>query len=179
MAVTATATLADDDLNRVATTASEEFTDLYYNALNSARNTIASFYVPTSTISPGRDLPLITYNGTQLSSADAFQATFEQMPFTFFEIQSLNVHVTNPHITNVETQNNGKPRTKDLEQNISLLIQASGYVRLQERKEGPMRGFSDTMVLVPNKEDVGGKGKAKSGEGRSWLIQTQNFRFVV
>ncbi|PSK55196.1 hypothetical protein B9Z65_2585 [Elsinoe australis] len=177
--MTTNATLTEDDLTRVSTTAAEEFTDVYYNALNSARNTIASFYVPHSTISPGRDLPLITYNGQQLSDSPAFQATFEQMPFTFFEVQSMNVHVTNPHVANIEAQSNGKPRTRDLEQNISLLVQVSGYVRLIERKEGPIMGFADTLVLVPNKEEVGAKGKAKSGEGRSWLIQTQNFRFVV
>lgn len=51
--------------------------------------------------------------------------------------------------------------------------QVSGYVRLFERKDGPMRGFADHLVLVANK-DLG-----KSGEGRQWVIQTQNFRFVV
>ncbi|KAF2222141.1 hypothetical protein BDZ85DRAFT_283251 [Elsinoe ampelina] len=170
--------LPDDELTRVSTTVAEEFTDAYYNALNTARNTISSFYVPPSNISPGRDLPLITSNGTQLSDPTAFQNTFEQMPYTHFEIQSLNAHVTNPSITNVAAFN-GKPSKRDLEQNMSLLVQVGGYVRLVERKEGPMRGFSDTLVLVPNKEEVGGRGKAKSGEGRSWLIQTQNFRFTV
>jgi NTF2-related export protein 1/2 len=42
-----------------------------------------------------------------------------------------------------------------------------------------MRGFADSMVLVPNKEEVGGKGTGKTEHGRKWVIQTQNFRFVV
>lgn len=59
---------------------------------------------------------------------------------------------------------------RELERNMSLTVQVSGYVRLFERKEGPMRGFSETFVLVPGK---GGAG------GREWVIQTQNFRFVT
>ena len=51
--------------------------------------------------------------------------------------------------------------------------QVSGYARLFERKDGPMRGFADSLTLVPNK-DI-----SKAGEGRQWVIQTQNFRFVV
>ncbi|KAF2156909.1 NTF2-like protein [Myriangium duriaei CBS 260.36] len=178
--MTSATPLADDDITRASTTAAEEFTDAYYNALDSARKTISSFYIPPTNISPGRSLPLITYNGQQLSDPAALQAVFEdQMPFTFFEVQSLNVHVTNPMLTELNPTARGRLRTKELEQNMSLLVQVSGYVRLQERKEGPMRGFSDSFVLVPNKEQAGGKGKAKSGEGRNWLIQTQNFRFVV
>ncbi|GAM83455.1 hypothetical protein ANO11243_014430 [Dothideomycetidae sp. 11243] len=184
-------TLTEDEITRASTTGrwqsletcdtAEDFADAYYNALNSARKTIASFYIPPSSIAPGRSLPLITYNGQQLSDPAALQTAFDdQMPFTFFEVQSLNVHVTNPAIADIgPAPAKGKSRTKELEQNMSLLVQVSGYVRLVERKEGPMRGFSDSIVLVPNKEQVGGKGKAKSGEGRSWLIQTQNFRFVV
>lgn len=51
--------------------------------------------------------------------------------------------------------------------------QVSGYVRLIERKDGPMRGFADHLTLIPNKDT------SKAGEGRQWVIQTQNFRFVV
>ena len=156
--------------------AAEDFTEAYYNALNSARTTIASFYIPPSAVSGGRPLPLITFNGEQLADPTALQTTFDtQMPYTFFDVQSLNVHVMNPTLTEIgSTANKAQARS-----NMSLLVQVSGYVRLVERKEGPMRGFSDSMVLVPNKEEAGGKGKAKSGEGRNWLIQTQNFRFVV
>jgi len=160
--------------------AAESFTDSYYNALNNARQQIASFYAPTTTLPSGRTLPVITYNGQQLSDPALFQKTFEkQMPFTFFDVQSLNAHVMNPSMMPLEAADKGRGRTRELEQNMSLLVQVSGSVRLVERKEGPLRGFSDTLVLVPNKEEVGGKGKAKSGEGRSWLIQSQNFRFVV
>lgn len=98
------------------------------------------------------------------------------MPFTYFEVQSFNATVLNPSLTPLDVS---KARPKEVENNMSVLVQVSGYVRLIERKEGPMRGFSDVLVLVPNKEEIGGKGKDKTGEGRSWIIQSQNFRFVV
>ena len=165
-------------LNQIA--AAESFVDAFYNALNSARQSIASFYVPQTALPTGRTLPVITYNGTQLSDPQAFQSTFEnQMPYAFYEAQSVNVHVANPAIAPLDASATGRGRVKQMEQNMSLLVQVSGYVRLHERKDGPMRGFSDTLMLVPNKEETGGKGKAKSGEGRNWLIQSQNFRFVV
>lgn len=98
------------------------------------------------------------------------------MPFTHFDVQALNAHVLNPSLAPLDTNATSK---KEQEQNMSILVQVSGSVRLVERKEGPLRGFSDTLVLVPNKGDLGAKGKAKSGEGRSWVIQSQSFRFVV
>lgn len=151
--------------------------DSYYTALHSARNTLASYYMPNTPLPSGKTLPVITYNGTQLSDPTEFQTIFaNQMPFTYFEVQSFNATVLNPSLTPLDVS---KARPKEVENNMSVLVQVSGYVRLIERKEGPMRGFSDVLVLVPNKEEIGGKGKDKTGEGRSWIIQSQNFRFVV
>jgi len=133
--------------------------------------------MPEQTLPSGKYLPLITYNGAQMTSPTDFQSLYtNQMPFAYFEVQSLNATVLNPTLTPIDTE---KARPKEVENNMSVLVQVGGYVRLMERKEGPMRGFCDTLVLVPNKEEVGGKGKDKTGEGRSWVIQTQNFRFVV
>lgn len=170
------ATLTETDYTRVSTEAGEHFIDAYYSALNGSRTNITSFYIPTSPgPTAGRGLPHISYNGELLTDASAFQERFEkQMPWTHFEAQSVNVHVVNPYITPAE----GKSK-REAERNMSLVVQVSGYVRLQERKEGPMRGFSDSFVLVPNKEEVGGRGTGKQDHGRRWLIQSQNFRFVV
>ncbi|KAJ9630826.1 hypothetical protein H2203_001351 [Taxawa tesnikishii (nom. ined.)] len=171
------ADLGEDVLTRVSTSAAENLTDAYYNALNSARQTIASFYVPQTALPNGKSLPSIVYNGEVSSDPVAFQEKYQnQMPYTFFDVQALNAHVINPSIASVDPATKNK---KDLENNMSILVQVSGSVRLVERKEGPLRGFSDTLVLVPNKEEIGAKGKGKVGEGRSWLIQSQNFRFVV
>lgn len=170
------ATLTETDYTRVSTEAGEHFVDAYYSALNGNRTQITSFYLPPSPgPATGRGLPHISYNGELFTDAATFQERFEkQMPWTHFEAQSVNVHVMNPSLTPQE----GKSK-RDAERNMSLVVQVSGYVRLQERKEGPMRGFSDSFVLVPNKEEVGGRGTGKQDHGRRWLIQSQNFRFVV
>lgn len=170
------ATLTETDYARLSTEAGEHFADQYYTTLNGSRHQIKSFYVPTNTPANGRGVPHISFNGEFLQDAGAFQERFEkQMPWTHFEPQSVNVHVLNPSLAPLD----GKPSKRELERNVSLTVQVSGYVRLAERKEGPMRGFSDSFVLVPNKEDVGGRGTGKQDQGRRWLIQSQNFRFVV
>ena len=157
-------------------TAAETFTDAYYIALTSARGSLPDYYVPKTVLPSGKLLPQISYNGTVVSDPDDFSNTYTtQMPYTFFEIQSVNAHVLNPALAPLDKT--AKPKEQEL--NMSILVQVSGYVRLIERKEGPMRAFSDTLVLVPNKEEAGAKGKGKTGEGKSWLIQNQNFRFVV
>jgi NTF2-related export protein 1/2 len=169
------ATLTETDYTRVSNDAAEHFTDAFYTALNGSRNQLASFYVPAIIQPSGRGLPHISYNGEVTNDAAAFADKFaKEMPWTHYEPQSLDVHVLNRALLPVE----GKSK-KELERNMSLTVQVSGYVRLYERKDGPMKGFSDSFVLVPNKEEVGGKGTAKSGHGRQWVIQTQNFRFVT
>jgi NTF2-related export protein 1/2 len=163
------ATLTETDYTRVATETGESFIDQYYTALNGSRKQISSFYLPTSTLPSGRGLPHISFNGELIQDAAAFQETFEkQMPWTHFEPQSVNAHVLNPNLN----PGDGKSK-RDAERNMSLVVQVSGYVRLVERKEGPMRGFSDSFVLVPN-PDTG-----KQDVGQKWLVQSQNFRFVV
>lgn len=163
------ATLTETDYTRVATETAETFIDNYYTALNASRTQIKNFYVPTSTIAPGRSLPHISYNGELVQDGAAFQETFEkQMPYTHFEPQSVNAHVLNPVLVPGESKS-----MKEAERNVSITVQVSGYVRLVERKEGPMRGFSDSFVLVPSTET------GKQGTGQQWLIQSQNFRFVV
>lgn len=169
------ATLTETDYTRVSTDAGEHFVDGFYTALNASRNQIKSFYVPTTTAAGGRGLPHISFNGELLQGASAFQERFEkQMPWTHFEPQSVNVHVMNPNMDSSD-----RKMKKDAEANMSLTVQVSGYVRLIERKEGPMRGFSDSFVLVPNKEEAGGRGTGKQDHGRKWLIQSHNCRFVV
>lgn len=168
--------LSETDRTRIASEVAETFVDAYYTALNSARTTIKDFYIPfLAGATPSRNLPIINYNGDLLNDAAAFQTKFEEMPYTFYEAQSLNAHVLNPCL---DADAAGKTK-KDAERNCSLAVQVSGSVRLLERQDGPKRAFSEEFVLVPNKESVGGKGTGKTGEGRQWLIQTHNFRFVV
>ena len=167
----ATTTLTDLELMQLATESGEAFVEGYYTALNGSRHQVASFYVPKST--GARPMPHISYNGNLYNDASAFQERFQEMPYTHFEAQSVNAHVLN------RDMGLSLHSKQDAHQNVSLTVQVSGYVRLEERKEGPMRGFSDSFVLVPNKVEVGGKGTSKQGEGKKRVIQRQNFRFVV
>lgn len=170
------ATLSDTDFTRVSTQEAEHFADAYYTALNASRSQIASFYVPAQTAP--RPVPHITYNGELLTDANVLRERFvNQMPWTHFDPQSVNVHVLNPSLKPLD--GGGKPMKKELERNMSLTVQVSGSVRLVERKDGPMRGFSDSFVLVPNEREVGGRGTGRQDEGRRWLIQSQHMRFVV
>lgn len=114
-------------------------------------------------------VPGLQWNGNTIEDAAAFQKMFEtEMPFTHFEVQSLDCHVLNPNIPTTSKE----PR--DIEKSFSMLVVVSGFVRLEEPKNGPMRGFTDTLILTPNKD----KG-SKKGPRRDWMIQNQNFRYVV
>lgn len=163
--------LSQTDLTKVATETAESFIDTYYTALKTAggRNTIASFYCPPfAGTTPSRNLPIINYNGDLTNDPQLFQKKYSEMPYTHFEVQSLNSQIINPSL-DPEVAKEGRKR--DLERNVSIGVQVSGYVRLNERKEGELRGFSEEFVLVPGKEPA--------GKGRPWVIQMQNFRFVV
>ncbi|QIX00098.1 hypothetical protein AMS68_005615 [Peltaster fructicola] len=154
--------LDDTDFIRVSTHAAESLVDAYYTALNSARAQLESFYVPVTQLPTGRSLPYISYNGQVFSDPAAFKKSFEEMPWTHYEAQSFDVHVMNPSMNAIESKSK-----KDHERNMSLVVQVSGYVRLHERKEGPLKGFSDSFVLVPNKEEAGGRQTGSSCEGMS------------
>jgi NTF2-related export protein 1/2 len=167
--------LSSTDKVKISTEAAEAFVDSYYTALNSARHTIASYYVPPNNVS-GRLMPYISYNGELIQDGKQLQDRYEDksLPYMHFECQSLDAHVLNPCLDGVPAATR-----RDAERNMSLIVQVSGSVRLMERKDGPLRGISESFVLVPNKEEVGAKGTGKGDYGRKWLIQTQNFRIVV
>ncbi|KAK5711219.1 hypothetical protein LTR17_018511 [Elasticomyces elasticus] len=166
------AALTDTDYTKLATETGERFIDSYYSALDGVRGSIKSFYVPTIVQENGRGLPNITYNGEVIGDAASFQERWEkQMPRTHFEAQSVNVHVLNPTLKPTEGM-----KKKDVEPNMSLIVQVSGSIRIGQPKEGPLRGFSDSFVLVPNSELSGGAGTGKQDHGRQWLIQSQTFR---
>lgn len=170
--------LPDTEKTAISTDAAETFIDSYYTALNGARRTLTQFYVATSPGENGRSMPHISYNGELILDSADFQDKFDkQMPWTHFEPQSVNVMVMNPAMTALPE--NKKDDRKAAERNMSLLVQVSGYLRLEERKDGPMRGFSDSIVLVPATEEAAGKTTGKLDHGRKWLIRSQNFRFVV
>ncbi|KAI9818086.1 MAG: hypothetical protein M1827_000711 [Pycnora praestabilis] len=122
----------------------------------------------------GKALPTIVYNGNVILDAVSFQNTFEkQMPATHFEVQAYDCHVINPNYTAVGSERSSGVSGK----NMTILVIVSGYIRLGESRDGAMRGFSETFVLVPNPDPANAKGPKHLR--KDWLIQSQNFRLVI
>ncbi len=101
------------------------------------------------------------------------QALFqEQMPEARYEVQDYDCHVLNPHYV-AEGQPGHSPASG---RNMTILITVSGYVKYGDVRAATMRGFSESIVLIPNPLATGNtKGKPL----KEWLIQSQNFRLVV
>ncbi|KAJ9645295.1 hypothetical protein H2199_003301 [Coniosporium tulheliwenetii] len=158
-----------DILTKVSAEVAETFVDAYYTALQGSRNTISSYYTPRKTLSDGKVVPVIVWNGNHIPDAAAMQKMFEEtMPYTYYDVQSLDCDFVNTGLAvQAATEANADVVSKkELDQHSPVVVM-----------RGPDEGFSETFVLVPNEEKVTGKGKGK--EGRAWLIQNQNFRYVV
>ncbi|KAF2842645.1 NTF2-like protein [Patellaria atrata CBS 101060] len=158
-------------LIKTATETAESFVDAYYTALQASRPTISSYYVPRETLPDGKIVPIIVWNGNSIETAAAFQEMFEkEMPFMHYEVQALDCHVMNPGDSAVDDT------SKAAEKKISIIVAINGFVRLAEAREGPTKGFSESIVLAPNPEKALKGPKAAT---RAWLIQSQVFRYVV
>ncbi|KZF24746.1 NTF2-like protein [Xylona heveae TC161] len=163
-----------DVATRVSTDAAERFVESYYPALQNARSTLASYYVAPSAMPDGKPIPAIVFNGNIIQTAADFQAMFEnQMPPVFYDVQCYDCQVLNPSLVTAGAQTAPPESGK----NMTILLMVSGYIRFGELRDGPIRGFSETIVLAPNPEAAAIKGRGKSVKG--WLIQSQNFRMVV
>lgn len=154
--------------------AARVFTETYYAALNSTteRPTLATFYIQPTALSPlTADISL---NGNLVPSPTDFQKIFAtQMPPSHYEVQSYDCHVVNPDYNVGAPESDLAPDKTG--RKMSILVIVSGYVKYFDGPEKPpMRGFTETFVLVPNFEAQKGDRNAKR-----WLIQSQNFRMVL
>jgi len=162
-----------DDLVKVSTDAATDFVEAYYTALSDSRSTLENYYAVKGTLPDGVDtFPDILWNGNKFEDAKAFKTTFlEDMPkMVHFDVHTVDCQVLNPNYDHTSTVK--------AEKNISILVMVNGLVRLEDRKTGPLKEFSETFVLIPNIEKFS-TGKGAMAEKRNWLIQTQNFRYVV
>lgn len=152
--------------------ASQRFVESYYRALNANRSQISSFYLQPTAASPlGADISL---NGNVIPDPNAIQTFFEtQMPKAHYEAQSYDAQVLNTNYNVGVADEALGPDNKG--NKMSLLLLVSGYVKYGDTKEAVMRGFTESLVLVPNPESVKSKGRG----GKSHLIQSQNFRLVL
>lgn len=132
------------------------------------------YYAPPLTSADGTNVPDITWNGNSIQGAAAFQKLFnEEMPtHMYYDVHSVDCQVLNPKYSI-----DGKIRA---DRNFSMLVTTSGHLRLEDRKKGPLKDFSETFILVPNVEKANvGAAKGAASRKRDWLIQLQNFRYVV
>ena len=156
------------------TLAAQRLIDSYYPALNSKRDSIATFYVPSTIMPDGKSLPVITYNGNVISNAAEIQNMFQhQMPAAQYEVQSFDCHVINPNYIAESPQGHVSASGK----NMSILISVSGYVKYGDSPSVPTRGFSENFVLAPNPDAA--KAKDHGKHAKNWLIQSQTFRLVT
>jgi NTF2-related export protein 1/2 len=110
------------------------------------------------------------------------------MPPTHYEVQSYDCQVINPNYVTPGVEpsapkpasgRHGGGAAGAVAKTTSILVLVSGYVRFGEERTKETwdlagnRGFSETIVLVPNPLADRGRGM------RQWLIQSQNFRLVV
>jgi NTF2-related export protein 1/2 len=129
--------------------------------------------MPPTTDSDGKTLPILVFNGNVIPDPPSMQVMFEkEMPSTTYEVQAFDSQVLNP---NYNAAGPG-PYSPESGKNMSILISVSGWVRFGDSKEAPIRGFSESFVLVPNSGATAAKSK---GSSRNWLIQSQTFRLVV
>jgi NTF2-related export protein 1/2 len=143
--------------------------------LGDSRGTIENYYVAKKDSADGTiTTPDIQWNGNTYSTAADFKKMFtENMPkHVFFDVHAVDAQVLNPKW---DAEIGTKVRA---EKNISILVITNGHVRLEDRKTGPLKEFSETFVLVPNIEKMS-SGKGAAAEKRNWLVQVQNFRYVV
>lgn len=160
----------------ISSLVASDFVENYYPTLNTSRENIASFYLPATTMADGKSLPVILFNGNSIEGPTAMQTMFkDKMPESHYEVQSYDCHVLNANYV----PQGAKGANAETGKNMVILLSVNGSVRYGDVKStlNPVRkGFSESIVLVPNPAAVDSK---RGKPVKDWLIQSQNFRLVV
>jgi NTF2-related export protein 1/2 len=156
--------------------AAEKFVESYYPALNNpkGRAHLTEFY-----IKPTESSPLqadITLNGNTVADPAQLQSIFEnQVSKAQYDVQSFDCQVINTNY-NVGMDDTRLGPNKDGKK-MSILVMVNGSVKyFKGNTDGETRGFTESVVLIPNFEAQGPK--APKG-AKKWLIQSQTFRLVL
>ncbi|KAL2068704.1 hypothetical protein VTL71DRAFT_15042 [Oculimacula yallundae] len=167
---------AEDVAVKVATNAAEDFVNTYYAALNGSKGStnLAQFYLKPTSSHPLQ--AAISMNGKILPDPAALQTAIEDQPErSQYDVQSFDCQVLNSNY-NVGVEDSAVAPEKD-GRKMSILVLVSGSVKsMRDDVGGDVRGFSESIVLVPNWEAY--TPKAPKGL-RKWLISSQTFRFVL
>jgi len=150
---------------------------------NPKRGNLTSFYIKPTANSPAK--PDISLNGNIFTDPADVQTIFDkQVDRVHYEVQDWDCEVLNTNY-NVGAEDSRLGPDKDGKK-ISILLMVSGSVKYWNNigstggvgdggEPVDPRGFTETIVLVPNLAAYGPK--ALKGE-KKWLIQSQNFRLV-
>ncbi|KAE9981423.1 hypothetical protein EG327_006231 [Venturia inaequalis] len=169
---------SEDELVKVSSEAALEFVKEYYTALTDSRPTIENYYCTPKKTKEAEDgstsTPTIEWNGNAYATAADFKTMYTQsMPkYVNFEVHAVDAQVLNPQF---DTE--AGPKVKPAK-NISIIVSVNGQLRLEERLKGPLKEFHESFLLVPNIDKMVLE-KGPCMEKKDWLIQVQNFRYVV
>ncbi|KAK2629994.1 hypothetical protein QTJ16_000814 [Diplocarpon rosae] len=162
----------EDTQVKVAANAAEDFVKTFYPTLSRKKGNIASFYIKPTIANPVK--PTITINGNVVADPEAVQAAIdehEERPK--YDVQSYDCQVLNSNY-NVGAGDSNLGPDKDGKK-MSILVLCSGSVRYPVEDEDAPRGFTESIVLVPNWESHG----PQAAKGlKKWLIASQTFRTV-
>ncbi|KAL8826538.1 MAG: hypothetical protein Q9191_003742 [Dirinaria sp. TL-2023a] len=165
---------SEDTNEATSTETAERFIDTYYEALESHRDAIASFYMKATTLPDGKTFPSIVYNGNIKADGAGMQKFFqEEMPEMQFDIQAFDSQCLNPNYIPQGTTGGQAA----YEKNMTILITVSGSVKLGKSRTAATKEFSESFVLVPNRDETGPRTRGK--QVKEWVIQAQTFRVVV
>ncbi|KAJ5090725.1 hypothetical protein N7532_009409 [Penicillium argentinense] len=157
----------DDTLTKVSTEAASDLVKSFYVALQSNRQSIATYYSATPTT--------ILFNGNQVADGPAVQEIFvNQMPTAKYEVQSYDAQIINRAYPTPTADGGTKPTSEMGIKDMSLLVLVSGFVTYGDGPDLPQRAFSESFVMIPN-PTASDRGKHR----KDWLIQSHNFRLVV
>lgn len=117
----------------------------------------------------------LTINGTVIPTpVDLCKLLAEKLQKCSYEVQSFDCSVINTNY-NVGVDESKLSPEKDGKKS-SVLVLVSGTVRYWGGdSEGETRGFTETVVLVPNLDAYSPRAPKDS---KRWLIQSQTFRII-
>ena len=151
--------------------AAENFVNDYYDALNTARHAIPSYYLPTAA-NGGASATNIVFNGIEVADGKAAQEVFEKIvPRSHIAVDSLDCQILNANYSSPQATSNNARSTAPT---CSILVMVGGIFRTSTDPNEEEDDFTDTLILVPNPEQP----TRQRGRHKDYLIQTQNLRLL-
>ena len=151
--------------------AAEHFVNDYYDALNSHRHAIPSYYL-SNNANGGAPATNIIFNGIEVADGKAAQEVFEKVVSrSQIAVDSLDCQILNANYTSPQATTNN---TRSTALSCSILVMVGGIFKTSTDPNEEEDDFTDTLIIVPNPEQPARRG----GRHKDFLIQTQNLRLL-